>query len=369
MKSLITRGGALVALVAVSVSCSPDDGGVVTPADASADAPTDAIDAARADGAALVRAEVPSTARCGEMRTATVVMRNTGTSTWTRAAGFTLSSSGSLHPTGSRVALYEGDSVPPGGTYAFTIPLASPSLPGSYTIIWQMAHQGSGSFGDIVARDLTVSCTPDAGSMDVPSSDVPSPDVTSPDVITPDVPPTDTGSRPCPGGPTELDLHSVTLYSNPPDLADWPVTTRLTAVDFTSDGVRVEFSKRDGPDRWPDVVPPGWDGPLQYTMGIVECIDGTWYSSAVIEFWYGLAASGGNIALDNQIAMNWYYDAGRWGRLAGRQPATGETIGVFIAAGNLRNITSDDRAQSPVMERSNVVLVPMPSVAGATHRF
>ncbi len=147
------------------------------------------------------------------------------------------------------------------------------------------------------------------------------------------------------------------------------MTTTLTEVDFTNDGVHLAFSKQDGTGRWPDVVPPGWTGPLQYTLGMVECINGQWYGSAVIEFWYGLYASGGNVALNNQVAANWYYDAIRWGLLAGRQPATGETIGIFIAAGNLRNITSDDPAQSPVMERSDVVLVPMPDVNGANHSF
>jgi hypothetical protein len=161
----------------------------------------------------------------------------------------------------------------------------------------------------------------------------------------------------------------VTLYSNAPDLADWPVTTTLTEVDFTNDGVALTFSKQDGADRWPDVVPPGWGGPLQYTIGMVECIGGQWYGSAVVEVWYGLPAAGGNVALNDQVAVNWYYDAIRWGLLAGRQPATGETIGIFVAAGNLRNISSDDPAQSPVMERSNVVLVPMPDVNGATHSF
>jgi hypothetical protein len=172
---------------------------------------------------------------------------------------------------------------------------------------------------------------------------------------------------PCAPGP--IDLNQVTIYSNPPDLASWPETTTLTEVDFTNDGVHVEFSKIDGTGRWPDVVPPGWAGPLQYTIGMVECIQGQWYTSAVIEVWYGLQATGGNVAQDDQVAMNWYYDPNRWGLLAGRQPATGETIGIFVAAGNLRNITTDDPAQSPVMERSNVVLVPMPDVNGATHSF
>jgi hypothetical protein len=171
---------------------------------------------------------------------------------------------------------------------------------------------------------------------------------------------------PCPVG---ADLNQVVLYSNPPDLASWPTTTALTEVDFTNNGVHTVFSKEDGTGRWPDVTPPGWTGPLQYTVGMVECIDGQWYGSAVIEFWYGLAAEGGNVAQNNQVAMNWYYDANRWGKLAGRQPAPGETIGIFVAAGNLRNVTSDDPAQSPVMERSNVVYMPFPDVNGSTNSF
>jgi hypothetical protein len=179
---------------------------------------------------------------------------------------------------------------------------------------------------------------------------------------------TGTGMQACPGDPNNFDLNLATIYANPPDLAAWPVTTTLTEVDFGSD-VHLVFSKQDGADRWPDVTPPGWDGPLQYTLGMVECIDGQWYASAVIEFWYGLGASGGNIGANDQVAANWYYDAGRWGLLAGRQPPAGETIGIFVAAGNLRNVTADDTAQSPVMERSNVVMVPMPDANGAMHSF
>jgi hypothetical protein len=167
-----------------------------------------------------------------------------------------------------------------------------------------------------------------------------------------------------------LDMHQVTLYDNPTGLADWPVTTTITALSFQyngSDGVHVEFSKKDGPDSWPDITPPGWEGPLEYTLGMAEYINGQWYGSAAIQFWRGLEAFGGNIALDQQVAKNWYYD-GRWGELAGRQPATGECIGIFVVAGNARGV-HDDGSQSPVHERSNIVLVPMPDVNGAEHTF
>ena len=186
------------------------------------------------------------------------------------------------------------------------------------------------------------------------------------------------------GPRTTLDLHQATIFDNPTNLADWPVTTLITDVEFQymgSDGVHVEFSKRDGTSSWPDVTPPGWTGPLEYTLGMAEYINGKWYGSAAIEFWRGLPAAGGNVAADIvtlgqcaafgagsscQVAKNWYYD-GRWGNLAGYQPATGEIIGIFVVAGNLRGVT--DGSQSPVQERSNIVLMPMPGVAGAKYTF
>ncbi len=176
--------------------------------------------------------------------------------------------------------------------------------------------------------------------------------------------PSDDDTSPDPG-PTTLDPNEIIFYDNPTDLASWPATTEITLVEF-ADHVHVEFSKQDGAERWPDVVPPGWDGPLQYTLGLAEYIDGQWYGSAAIQFWYGLYSSGGNVALDNQVAVNWYYDS-RWGELAGRQPETGEIIGVFVVAGNVRGVF--DGSQSPVLERSNVVLVPFPGVEGAVHTF
>ena len=58
-------------------------------------------------------------------------------------------------------------------------------------------------------------------------------------------------------------------------------------------GISVQFSKKDGPGRWPDVTPPGWTGPLQNTLGMCLYIGSRWSCSAVIEFWYGLDRSGG----------------------------------------------------------------------------
>jgi len=161
-----------------------------------------------------------------------------------------------------------------------------------------------------------------------------------------------------------FDMSQATIRNSPLDLASWPITTALTTVDIRPSGIAVDFSKKDGPGRWPDVVPPGWDGGLQYTLGMCLNIGGRWYCSAVVQYWHGLPESGGE---PWNYAMNWFYDPFRWAPMTGHQPAPGETIGFFVCAGDCRNNTRGDL--SPVKERTNVVLVPMPGNGGATYRF
>ena len=84
----------------------------------------------------------------------------------------------------------------------------------------------------------------------------------------------------------------------------------------------------------------------------------------MIEYWHGLAESGGP---PQDYAREWFYDPSRWAPMTGHQPAQGETIGFFVCAGDCRNNSKGDL--SPARERSNVVLVPMPSFSGAVYRF
>ncbi len=159
---------------------------------------------------------------------------------------------------------------------------------------------------------------------------------------------------PAPSGPTDaIDLHQATITGgSPADIADWPITTTITGMDF-GNGVRIDFSKKDGPNRWPDVTPPGWDGPLQYTVWMVVNVNGQWYTAGGVEFWYGLDRSGGPAS---QFAYNWYYSPQVWGPLANHQPAPGEQVGFFVSAG-------DARAKDVhiVRERSNVVSMGFPT--------
>jgi len=175
----------------------------------------------------------------------------------------------------------------------------------------------------------------------------------APDPTPPPPPP-----PPAPSGPSDgLDLHSAVITGgSAADVANWPIAAQITGMDFTGNGLRIDFTKKDGGNRWPDVVPPGWDGPLQYTVWMVVNIGGRWYTSGGVEYWYGLQYSGGPVS---QFAYNWYYNPQVWGPLANHQPANGEQVGFFVTAG-------DERVKdvTRVRERSQVVVLPFPSGGG-----
>ena len=163
---------------------------------------------------------------------------------------------------------------------------------------------------------------------------------------------------PVPSNGDQVDMHSVIVRGPGGDVANWPVTTTIRVLDANFGGFFVDF---DAKSRWPEVVPPGWDGGIQYTLWIVEKINGQWITAGGVEYWRGLERQGGP---PSRLASNWYYSAQVWGELATHQPAPGEQVGFFVTAGDQR--AKDVRA---VTERSNVVLVPFPSDSGAYYPF
>jgi hypothetical protein len=172
-------------------------------------------------------------------------------------------------------------------------------------------------------------------------------------------------ASPPPGAARDgIDMSQAVIRNSPLNLASWPITTGINVVEMRSNGVHLEFSKQNGPNRWPDVVPPGWDGGLQWTLGMALNIGGRWYASAPVQFWHGLEESGGP---PQNYALNWFYDPVRWAPMTGHQPVVGETIGFFACAGDCRNNTAG--SLSPVKERSNVVLVTFPGPGGARFTF
>lgn len=162
------------------------------------------------------------------------------------------------------------------------------------------------------------------------------------------------------GGPAPgdaINLNTVIIH-NSPNVASWPVTTKLSRLDLMPSGAHAEFSAQGS---WPEVIPPGWTGGIQWTLWIVLNINGQWHASGCIEYWKGLYESGGPVS---GYARDWYYDPIRWGPMAGHQPAPGEQVGFLVTSGDARN-----NGPSSVRERSNVVLVSFPSNSGQSFVF
>jgi len=61
---------------------------------------------------------------------------------------------------------------------------------------------------------------------------------------------------------SEIDVTSAQIV-NAPDVRQWRETAKITRVSFDGATTRIAFDKQDGPNRWLDVRPAGWDGDLQ----------------------------------------------------------------------------------------------------------
>jgi VCBS repeat protein/FG-GAP repeat protein len=151
-----------------------------------------------------------------------------------------------------------------------------------------------------------------------------------------------------------IDLSQAAVYNSPADIASWPVTTAITRLDMAranNFGLSFTFGAHN---TWPDYTPPGWTGPIQYTVWAVVNVNGRWYTSGFIQMWRTRASTGAPILTD--FARNWAYDA-RWGPMKGHQPVVGEQMGFFVSAGNARGTST----ATSVRQRSNVVLVSLPA--------
>ena len=116
---------------------------------------------AQGDAAELVTSDVPATLACGEQRSVSIVMKNSGTTSWTAADGYKLGAvddSDPLYSTDVRVPLGPDDVVSPGQTHAFSFELVAPAAPGSYTTDWRMVKELVHWFGDTATHAVAVTC-------------------------------------------------------------------------------------------------------------------------------------------------------------------------------------------------------------------
>jgi hypothetical protein len=158
----------------------------------------------------------------------------------------------------------------------------------------------------------------------------------------------------------QMDLSQAAVYNSPADVAGWPITTRITHLESLgcNGGLALTFSAQNS---WPNYTPPGWDGPLQYTLWAVVNVNGRWNTSGFIQFWRGRENTGAPILpLSCGFPVNWAYDA-RWGPMNGYRPGVGERMGFFVTAGDARNVGT----VTSLRERSNVVVVDLPADYGS----
>jgi hypothetical protein len=149
-----------------------------------------------------------------------------------------------------------------------------------------------------------------------------------------------------------IDPQAIQVVGGSPDVRSWRVTAALRRVELRPNDFLVQA---DIPG-WKQVTPPGWDGGIQYTLWVIVRKDGAWRTTGSIEFWSTRPGVGGPLS---DALHNWWYYAPEIG-----QPQPGETVGVFIAAGDQRR--KDVRS---VEERSNIVTLVVPPGDTGTFDF
>ena len=128
------------------------------------------------NAATLVSQTLPTNLTCGQQYTATIRMRNSGSTVWSEATRHRLGITGTSDPltTSSevRIELPAGVTVPPGGEYSFQIPMTAPADENSYFTSWRMVEEQVEYFGPTVSRTVNVSCSNGASlvSQTIPSS-------------------------------------------------------------------------------------------------------------------------------------------------------------------------------------------------------
>ncbi|MDP9352113.1 MAG: NBR1-Ig-like domain-containing protein, partial [Chloroflexota bacterium] len=111
--------------------------------------------------AAFVSQNVPATMVAGRKYKVSVMMRNSGTKTWTPAGQY--HALGSQSPQDNQLwglnRFKVPTSVPPGGEITFAFEVTAPSTPGTYDLQWRMVHEWVEWFGDYTPK-TKVSVTP-----------------------------------------------------------------------------------------------------------------------------------------------------------------------------------------------------------------
>lgn len=151
-----------------------------------------------------------------------------------------------------------------------------------------------------------------------------------------------------------LDLSTVDVI-NAPNPFSWSVTVDLVAIHHTENGV----SAIPGADKWPDVTPIGWAGPIHYCVWLFRKnpATGRWLGSAFLEFYRGKSWTGAPL---HRHYIEWLGGQGKgYGPLENfPNVASGEKVAFMLTAGSqrLKDTSTQPGPKSP-RERSNLALV------------
>lgn len=162
-----------------------------------------------------------------------------------------------------------------------------------------------------------------------------------------------------------IDLSAAAIVRSPGDIASWPATVHIDRLVFSpgaGEAAGLSFEK-SGAD-WPNYVPPGWDGPIQYTVWACVRAPG-WTCAGFIQMWRDRHATGA--PLPSNWTFWWGPEAGGAAAndFGGYQARAGDQMAFFVSAGNARDVG----AVTSRRERSNVVLVTLPLNDAATFDF
>jgi hypothetical protein len=126
------------------------------------------------DGASVVSGSVPTGVLPGQTFTATITMKNQGTSTWTNSGAnpYRLGSQSPQDNTtwGTNRVWLATSPVAPGQNATFTFNATAPVSPGTYTFAWKMVQEGVAWFGQTFTTTINVGNSASVVSASVPTS-------------------------------------------------------------------------------------------------------------------------------------------------------------------------------------------------------
>jgi lysozyme len=150
-----------------------------------------------------------------------------------------------------------------------------------------------------------------------------------------------------------IDLSAARIVRSPGDIAEWPATVHIDALTFSPDA-GLSF-QRSGAN-WPDVIPPGFEWPILYTVWACARVV-VWTCAGFIQMWRTRPSTGAPLPSNSTFWWGPQGGGATAGDFGAYESRPGDDMAFFVSAGNAR----DEVDVSSVRERSNVVLVRLPA--------